>query len=114
QFRPLLCPSSDGMLKGMKLLQMFLPTMMTKEEHASFGADLWFEEVWHHFISIQRNSIVEPYQVRLFTRLSRAQSYLTRLMTIIESFLHPSNYGNHSSPLLNLLNRLVNEMVNRI
>ncbi|KAF8386338.1 hypothetical protein PRIPAC_75480 [Pristionchus pacificus] len=167
EFRPLMCPWDESMLKGMKLLQMFLPTVMTREEHATFGAGLWFEEMWHHFLSIQSNSLVEPYQVHLFTRVSRdcpglidwsgnlnlmfaklmrslrlgrghgfnqsfpvqnatvwvvymigvekeAQSYLTRLMTLIESFLHPSNYGNHSSHLLNLLYRLVNEMVSRI
>lgn len=167
EFRPYLCPWDEAMLKGMKMLQMFLPTVMTREEHAEFGAGLWFEEVWHHFLSIQSNSLVEPYQVHLFTRVSRdcpglidwsgklnlmfsklmrslrlgrghgfnqafpvqnatvwlvymigvekeAQSYLTRLMTLTESFLHPSNYGNHSSHLLNLLYRLVNEMVNRI
>ncbi|GMT08718.1 hypothetical protein PFISCL1PPCAC_15 [Pristionchus fissidentatus] len=167
EFRPLLCPWDEAMLKGMKMLQMFLPTVMTREEHAEFGAGLWFEEVWHHFVSIQSNSLVEPYQVHLFTRVSRdcpglidwsdklnlmfsklmrslrlgrglgfnqtfpvqnatvwlvymlgvekeAQSYLTRLMVLTESFLHPSNYGAHSSHLLNLLYRLVNEMVSRI
>lgn len=42
-----------------------------REEHATFGAGLWFEEMWHHFLSIQSNSLVEPYQVHLFTRVSR-------------------------------------------
>lgn len=125
-----MCPWDESMLKGMKLLQMFLPTVMTRygwgggvtvaagtvargyssalrrcmpvllnkvpfinqsmvygvtvvgysssryniycrEEHATFGAGLWFEEMWHHFLSIQSNSLVEPYQVHLFTRVSR-------------------------------------------
>ncbi|GMR57917.1 hypothetical protein PMAYCL1PPCAC_28112, partial [Pristionchus mayeri] len=151
----------------MKMLQMFLPTVMSWEEHISFGAGLWFEEMWHHFLSLQNNSLVEPYLMHLLARVSRdcpglfvwsnkldfmfskllrslqlgpdtgfnqtfplenatvwlvymigvekdAQSCLTRLMTLTETFFHPSNDGDHSSHLLKLLLRLVYGMVARI
>lgn len=39
----------DSFSKGLCLAFHFLPTCLTREEHAKFGAALWFDEFWHWY-----------------------------------------------------------------
>uniref|UniRef100_A0A915MZF0 Proteasome activator Blm10 mid region domain-containing protein n=1 Tax=Meloidogyne javanica TaxID=6303 RepID=A0A915MZF0_MELJA len=45
EVRPYLCQWDEHFVKGIKILCIFLPVCLTKEENDQFGAKLWIEEI---------------------------------------------------------------------
>lgn len=43
--RPYLCPFDPGMAKGLNYLELFLPTVVTRDDEISCGFQLWLDEL---------------------------------------------------------------------
>ncbi|CAK5017318.1 unnamed protein product [Meloidogyne enterolobii] len=69
EVRPYFCPWDDSSMRGLKILSIFLPTCLTKEENDQFGAKLWIDELLYFLTSpgtLERLNIL-----LLFARLTK-------------------------------------------
>ncbi|KAI6213761.1 hypothetical protein M3Y94_00189800 [Aphelenchoides besseyi] len=71
QIRPFLCPYDEIFSRGLSLAYHFLPTCLSREEHAKFGAALWFDEFWHWYALADSPTNSEATFVQLFGKLAR-------------------------------------------
>ncbi|KAI1720671.1 proteasome-substrate-size regulator, mid region domain-containing protein [Ditylenchus destructor] len=71
EVRPMICPWDDSMNKALSIMCLFLPTTLKPEEHKKFGANLWFDELWHWFACNECNSTVDEKILSIFARLAK-------------------------------------------
>uniref|UniRef100_A0A0K0E7E6 MAM domain-containing protein n=1 Tax=Strongyloides stercoralis TaxID=6248 RepID=A0A0K0E7E6_STRER len=71
EVRTLFYPFDSTMESAIKLLSLFLPLKMTYQEHSSFGASLWFEEVWKWYTLADHNLPWDPLCVEMFASLAK-------------------------------------------
>ncbi len=69
EFRPLLCPYDSMMLRGIKYLELFLPTLIP-QEYQNLGFELWFKEFMTIWKSCQNKPSWEKRIISLFSRLA--------------------------------------------
>jgi len=56
------------MMRALSIMNLFLPTTLTPEQHREFGASLWLEECWHWLISPDFSTMFEDKLLALFAR----------------------------------------------
>lgn len=66
--RPDFCPFDDVIGNAVITATLFLPTVLKPEQHAEFGAGLWFEELYHWYESGELNPDNEDRLLSLFTQ----------------------------------------------
>ncbi|VDM99708.1 unnamed protein product [Thelazia callipaeda] len=76
-----------AMEKFVTLFSVFIPLKMTSEEHAKYGAGLWFDEMWHFYNFVEMNSSWE----------SRIQNVFSAYML---SFFNMEHNCHNNSQLL--------------
>uniref|UniRef100_A0A1I7RNY6 Proteasome activator complex subunit 4 n=1 Tax=Bursaphelenchus xylophilus TaxID=6326 RepID=A0A1I7RNY6_BURXY len=92
ELRPFFCPLDDCFSKGLCLSYHFLPTCLTQEEHAKFGAGLWFEEYWHWYSEADPTATTETLFAQIFGKLAKDSpffvDYSDRMDVIFSQLLH--------------------------
>uniref|UniRef100_A0A7E4VS87 Proteasome activator complex subunit 4 n=1 Tax=Panagrellus redivivus TaxID=6233 RepID=A0A7E4VS87_PANRE len=68
--RPDLCPFDDVVDKAVTLATLFLPTNLRPEEHAKFGATVWFDELYYWYSCGELSAENEDRLLSLFTQLA--------------------------------------------
>ncbi|KAG7506391.1 proteasome activator complex subunit 4B-like [Solea senegalensis] len=69
EWRPLLCVFDMVMQKAISNMELFLPTIMSPEEHNQ-GFQLWFDELMNLWMAVQNQPSWEGHLVNLFARLA--------------------------------------------
>ncbi|XP_058477820.1 proteasome activator complex subunit 4B isoform X2 [Solea solea] len=69
EWRPLLCVFDMVMQKAISNMELFLPTIMSPEEHSQ-GFQLWFDELMNLWMAVQNQPSWEGHLVNLFARLA--------------------------------------------
>jgi proteasome activator subunit 4 len=68
--RPDFCPFDDIINEAVITATLFMPTCLKHEQHATFGAGLWFDEMWHWYESGELAHDNEDRLLSLFTQLA--------------------------------------------
>lgn len=96
EWRPLLCPFDVTMQKAISYFELFLPTIMSPEQHHK-GFKLWFDELMGLWVTVQNLPSWEGSLVNLFARLANDNigyinwdPYIPKIFTrILRSFNLP-------------------------
>ncbi|CAI5451722.1 unnamed protein product [Caenorhabditis angaria] len=68
--RPYMCIWDESCQMSWKVLDLFLCMSMPAEDQKIYGTNLWFEEAWHWYKTIDNNSLFETQAHKMFARIN--------------------------------------------
>lgn len=72
------------MKRALNLALLFLPTTLSIEQHKTFGATLWLDEMWHWLQNNDQNIAINVKIINMLAKLVYFNNYSSFVVRLIE------------------------------